>query len=70
MGTLNFGAGEDVMKRGLDRSCFWQESPVEIQHPQETSELTDCLRRRTGLEINDSFREKLQTQERDFVAKE
>jgi hypothetical protein len=32
--------------------------------------LTDGLRRRTGLEINDSFWERLRTQGRDFVAKE
>jgi hypothetical protein len=52
MGTLNFWAEEDVMKRGLDRSCFGQESPVEVQQPQETSELTDGLGGRTSLEID------------------
>jgi hypothetical protein len=50
------------VERGLDGSCFWQESPVKIQHPQETSELADGLGRRTSLEISDSFWERLRTQ--------
>jgi len=30
MGTLDFRAGKDVVKRGLDSGCVWKETPIEI----------------------------------------
>jgi len=30
MGALNFRAGKDVVKRGLDGRCVWKETPIEI----------------------------------------
>jgi len=40
----------------------WKETPIEIYHSQETSDLTDGLARGTGLEISDTFREGLRSQ--------
>jgi hypothetical protein len=30
MGTLDLRAGKDVVKRGLERDCVWEEASVEI----------------------------------------
>jgi len=30
MGTLDFRAGKNVVKRGLDGGCVWKETPIEI----------------------------------------
>jgi len=30
MGTLDLRAGKDVLKRGLERGCVWEEAPIEI----------------------------------------
>jgi len=30
VGTLSFGAGKDVVKRGLNGSCVGKETPTEI----------------------------------------
>jgi hypothetical protein len=70
MGTHNSGAGKDVVKRGLNGCCVGEETPVEIQNSQETSELDDGLGKVTGLKICDLFQERLGTQRRDFVSQE
>ena len=54
MRSLDFGTGEDVVKRGLDGGCVREETPVEIEHSQET-ELADGLGRGAGLEVCDTF---------------
>ena len=59
MEALDFRAGEDVVKGSLDGGSVWRETPIKIQHSQETSELTDALWRGTSLEISDTFREGL-----------
>ena len=43
MGTLDLRAGKEVLKRGLELGCVWEEAPIEILHSQETSELPDGL---------------------------
>jgi len=30
MGNLELGPGKDVVKRGLERGCEWEEAPIEI----------------------------------------
>jgi hypothetical protein len=30
MGTLDFRARKDIVKRGLDGGCVWKETPIEI----------------------------------------
>jgi hypothetical protein len=30
MGTFDFRAGKDIVKRGLDCGCVWKEAPIEI----------------------------------------
>ena len=70
MGAFGFRAGKSIVKWGLDGGCVWKETPVEIWHSQEMSELTDGLGRRTGLEIGDTFREGLGTHGCNFVPQE
>ena len=53
--SLDFGTGEDVVKRVLDGGCVREETPVEIKHSQETSELADGLGRGAGLEVCNTF---------------
>jgi len=43
--SLDFGNGEDVVKSGLDGGCVREETPADIEHSQETSELADGLGR-------------------------
>jgi hypothetical protein len=61
MVALNYGAGKDVVKRGLNGNCVGKETSVEIYHSQDTSEIADRLRRWTGLKNCVSFPERLGT---------
>ena len=45
MRSLDFGTGENVVKRDLDGGCVREETPVEIKHSKETPELADGLGR-------------------------
>jgi hypothetical protein len=67
--TLDFGSGVDVMERDLRGSSVVKETPVEIEHSQETSKLTDGLGKGAGLDVCYSFRE-LGALGGDFVTQE
>jgi hypothetical protein len=41
--SVDSGAGENVVKWCLVRRRVVQKSPVDVQHAQETAELTGCL---------------------------
>ena len=58
------------MERGLNGGCVWKETPIEIKHSQETSDLADSLGRGTDLQICNTFRERLGTCGCNFATKE
>jgi len=62
VGNLDFRARKDVVKRGLNGACVWKETPIEIEHSQETSELTDGLGRGTDLKVCNAFWKGLRSQ--------
>lgn len=53
MRALDTGSRENVVKWCLVCRCMGQKSPVEVQHAQETAELTGGLGRVTVLKMGD-----------------
>jgi len=45
MGVLDFGVGENVMKRGLNGGGVLEKTPIKIYHSQETPELAESWER-------------------------
>jgi hypothetical protein len=61
VGALNSRAGEDAVKWCLGGRRVGQKSPIEVQHAQESTELTGGLGRVAVLEMGYTFFQRLGT---------
>jgi hypothetical protein len=68
--TLDSGAGENVVQWSLGGHCVGQKSPIEVQHAQKSTELTDGLWKLAVLEMGHSFFQRLKTLGRHLVTEE
>jgi hypothetical protein len=70
MRILDSGAGKSIMEWCLDSGSVGQKSSIKFQHAQETTELTDSLRRGTVLKMSHSFLQWSGALGRHFVTEE